>query len=157
MQVSSFAENDFLLPDIPPESQAWIRANIGTPEADTMLGSASNERFEGKGNADTFSGGVGDDTYLVDNADQQVVEQLREGIDTVEAFISYTLPSHVENLDLLSSSGATGNGNDLANRITGSTGNDELNGGGGTDYLVVPTQESFAAAQYFMIYCKTLI
>ena len=101
-----------------------------------MLGSASNERFEGKGNADTFSGGVGDDTYLVDNADQQVVEQLREGIDTVEAFISYTLPSHVENLDLLSSSGATGNGNDLANRITGSTGNDELNGGGGTDYLV---------------------
>ena len=136
MQASSFAENDFLLPDIPPESQAWIRANIGTAGADTMLGSASNERFEGKGNADTFSGGVGDDTYLVDNADQQVVEQLREGIDTVEAFISYTLPSHVENLDLLSSSGATGNGNDLANRITGSTGNDELNGGGGTDYLV---------------------
>ena len=134
-QLASFDKGDFLLPGIPPESQAWIRANIGTAEADTMLGSASNERFEGKGNADTYSGGVGDDTYLIDNPDQQVTERLREGIDTVEAFISYTLPDNVENLELLSSSGSTGSGNDLANRITGAAGDDVLNGKGGNDYL----------------------
>jgi Ca2+-binding RTX toxin-like protein len=132
-QVSSFVAGDFLLPSIPPESQAWIRANIGTAEADTMLGSASNERFEGKANADTFSGGVGDDTYLVDNSDQQVVERWREGIDTVEAYISYALPNHVENLELLSAGSGAGNG--LANRITGSAGDDVLNGMGGNDYL----------------------
>src|SRR5690606_40227792 len=74
-QVSSFDENDFLLPDVPPESQAWIRANIGTAEADTMLGSASNERFEGKGNADIYSGGIGHDNYLVHNAYQPVDER----------------------------------------------------------------------------------
>ena len=134
-QVSSFAEGDFLLASIPPESDAWIRANIGTANADTMPGSASNERFEGKGNADTFSGGIGDDTYLVDNADQQVIERLREGIDTIEAYISYALPSHVENLELLSP-GTMGIGNDLANRIIGSAGHDVLNGEGGADYLI---------------------
>ena len=134
-QVSSFAEGDFLLPTIPPESEAWIRANIGTAGADAMSGSASNERFEGKGNADKFSGGVGDDTYLVDNVDQQVIERLREGIDTVEAYISYALSSHVENLELLSP-GTSGIGNDLANRITGSAGDDLLNGKDGSDYLL---------------------
>ena len=133
-QISAFADGDFLLPVIPPESEAWIRANIGTAGIDTMLGSASNERFEGKGNADTFSGGVGDDTYLVDNTDQQVIERLREGIDTVEAYVSYALPGHVENLELLAS--GTGTGNGLANRLTGSAGNDVLNGMGGGDYLV---------------------
>ncbi|RLP28261.1 family 16 glycosylhydrolase [Mesorhizobium sp. YM1C-6-2] len=134
-QISDFAADDFLLPDIPPESLAWIRANIGTEGADTMLGSASNERFEGKGNADTYSGGMGDDTYLVDNAEQQVVERPREGIDTVEAYISYALPDNVENLKLLNP-GTSGTGNDLANRITGSEGSDVLNGLGGDDYLV---------------------
>lgn len=134
-QVAGFAEDDFLLPDIPPESQAWIRANIGTTAADTMLGSASNERFEGKGNADVYSGGIGDDTYLVDNVDQQIVERVREGIDTVEAYISYTLPDNVENLELLSPE-TSGTGNDLANRITGSAGDDAFNGKGGSDHLV---------------------
>jgi len=134
-QVSDFVEDDFLLPEIPPESQAWIRANIGTAEADTMLGSASNERFEGKGNADVFKGDLGDDTYLVDNDEQQIVERTREGIDTIESYISYALPDNVENLTLLTA-GTIGTGNALANRLIGSSGSDELNGKGGDDYLV---------------------
>jgi Ca2+-binding RTX toxin-like protein len=134
-QVSDFVEDDFLLPEIPPGSQAWIRANIGTAAADTMLGSASNERFEGKGNADTFKGGVGDDTYLVDNNAQQIVERTREGIDTIESYISYALPDNVENLTLLTP-GTVGSGNGLANRIVGSSGSDVLNGKDGNDYLV---------------------
>jgi Ca2+-binding RTX toxin-like protein len=133
-QLSDFDDDDFLLPAVPPESQAWIRANIGTEGADEMLGSASNERFEGKGAADLYAGGLGDDTYLIDNAEQQIREGLREGIDTVEAFISYALPGNVENLTLLSP--GTGTGNGLANRIIGSGGDDVLSGLGGNDYLV---------------------
>jgi Ca2+-binding RTX toxin-like protein len=133
-QLAEFTEDDFLLPGIPPESQAWIRANIGTAGADTMLGSASNERFEGKGEADIYKGGMGDDTYLIDNADQQVVELPRQGIDTVESYISYALPANVENLKLLFA-GTAGSGNELANRIIGSNGDDVLNGKGGNDYL----------------------
>lgn len=132
-QISAFDKGDFLLPRVPPESQAWIRANIGTEGADEMFGSASNERFEGKGEADLYAGGLGDDTYLVDNADQQVRERPREGIDTIEAFISYTLPDHVENLALLRA--GTGTGNELANRMLGSAGDDLLNGKAGNDYL----------------------
>lgn len=134
VEVSQFTEDDFLLPRIPPESQAWIRANIGTDGADTMYGSASNERFEGKGNADIYKGGMGDDTYLVDNAEQQVIELPGQGIDTVESYISYMLPDNVENLKLLNP-GTTGTGNELANRIIGSDGDDVLNGKGGNDYL----------------------
>ena len=132
--IDAFAEKNFDLPSIPPESQAWIRANIGTADADSMSGSASNERFEGKGEADSFSGGVGDDTYLVDNDEQVVVERVREGIDTVESYISFALPDNVENLTLLSP-GESGLGNALANRIVGSAGADTLNGKGGDDWL----------------------
>jgi len=132
--VSDFSAKDFAWPRIPPESQAWIRANIGTEGVDTMYGSASNERFEGKGNADIYAGGLGDDTYLIDNDEQRVIERAREGIDTVESYISYTLSDHVENLILLTP-GTTGTGNDLANRIIGSSGNDVLNGKGGNDHL----------------------
>jgi Ca2+-binding RTX toxin-like protein len=133
-QVADFAGDDFLLPDVPPESQAWIRANIGTEGADHMLGSASNERFEGKGEADIYAGGIGDDTYLIDNDKQQITERAREGIDTVEAFISYALPEHAENLTLLRA--GTGEGNSVANRLTGSGEGDVLNGKDGDDYLV---------------------
>ena len=133
-RIDQFTASNFDLPAVPPESQAWIRANIGTANADIMLGSASNERFEGKGEADIFKGGLGDDTYLVDNADQSVVEHLREGIDTVESYISYELPDHVENLELLAP-GTTGLGNSLANRMVGSAGSDTLNGKAGNDWL----------------------
>ena len=132
--IDRFAAENFDLPSIPPESQAWIRANIGTSGADTMTGSASSERFEGKGGADSYSGGIGDDTYLVDNDEQIVVERPREGIDTVESYISFALPDNVENLTLLSA-GETGLGNALANRLTGSAGDDTLNGKAGSDWL----------------------
>ena len=98
-------------------------------------GSASNERFEGKGEADIFKGGVGDDTYLVDNAEQVRRRALREGIDTVESYISFALPDNVENLD------AAGARRDRASAIPSPTGwsarpaADTLNGKAGNDWL----------------------
>ena len=132
--IASFAEGNFRLPEVPPESHTWIRANIGTEGADTMYGSASNERFEGKGGADIYAGGIGDDTYLVDNVDQRIIEKVREGIDTVESYVSFTLPDNVENLTLLAPD-LIGTGNALANRMTGSSGDDVLDGYGGKDWL----------------------
>ena len=93
-------------------------------------------------------GGVGDDTYFADNANDDVVEALNAGTDIVYAAASYSLVTHanVENLSLLSSAGAgTATGNSLANSLTGNDdnntlygydGNDELWGLGGNDYLV---------------------
>src|SRR5262252_4765667 len=47
--------------------------------------------------ADALSGGLGDDTYVLNNTGDQVVENANEGIDTVYAFVTYTLPTNVEN------------------------------------------------------------
>lgn len=51
---------------------------IGTDAADTLAGSAG---------ADTLTGLLGDDLYLVNHLDDQVVESLAEGFDTIETSV----------------------------------------------------------------------
>jgi Ca2+-binding RTX toxin-like protein len=82
-------------------------------------------------------GGVGNDTYTVDDAGDTVTELAGEGIDTVLAKISYTLGPQVENLTLLSGSAAiNGTGNGLRNTITGNELDNVLSGRGGIDTLI---------------------
>jgi len=64
-----------------------------------------------------------------------VVELAGEGNDTVQAAISYTLGSHVDNLVLAGNADLSGTGNALDNRITGNAGNNVLAGGEGNDTL----------------------
>ncbi|NYT27192.1 MAG: hypothetical protein H0A76_04410 [Candidatus Thiodubiliella endoseptemdiera] len=46
-------------------------------------------------------GGLGDDTYYVDNINDQVIENANQGTDTIQSSISQTLGEHIENLTLL--------------------------------------------------------
>lgn len=63
------------------------------------FGSNGDDRLAGSTRADTFVGLAGNDTYVVDNPGDVVVENPGEGTDTVQATISsYTLGSNVENL-----------------------------------------------------------
>ncbi|MDM0081675.1 calcium-binding protein [Variovorax sp. J31P179] len=107
------------------------------------------QRAEGAGGADTMSGGEGDDWYFVDNKNDVVIEYVGKGgwsYDRVSASVDYTLPEYVENLNLVSGSGAkngTGNssdnvlfGNELDNLLLGGAGNDLLQGGYGIDTLM---------------------
>jgi len=76
-------------------------------------------------------GGLNDDTYVVDNAGDIVIENLGEGIDNVQSGISYTLTDNVENLTLTGTANLAGTGNTLDNVIIGNSGHNILDGGVG--------------------------
>ena len=110
---------------------------------DLLYGGAGYDLLDGSTGVDTLIGGAGDDRYRVDAGDS-VIEALNEGIDTVEARVSWTLGDHLENL-VLAGPAVEGIGNALNNDILGSEGNnllrgeagdDRLNGGQGNDTLI---------------------
>jgi Ca2+-binding RTX toxin-like protein len=82
-----------------------------------------------------MAGGGGGDTYVVDNARDTIVEMPGAGIDTVRTTVSYTLGANLENLSLEGLRDLTGVGNDEANVISGSMGNDKIYGREGADIL----------------------
>jgi Ca2+-binding RTX toxin-like protein len=108
----------------------------GGGDADTLTGSALADSIDGSGGADSMTGRAGDDTYSVDNAGDMVIENAGEGTDTVNATVHYGLTPNVENLTLQGSANLQGYGNGLANTLTGNTGNNLLDGGGGADTMI---------------------
>jgi Ca2+-binding RTX toxin-like protein len=109
----------------------------GNTLANTIAGGAGNDTLSGGTGADTLIGGAGNDTYIVDVAGDVVTENAGQGIDHVQTAVSgYTLGANVENLTLTGVGSIAGNGNELANVITGNAGNNVLSGNGGNDTLI---------------------
>ncbi|MDX2263429.1 MAG: DUF4214 domain-containing protein [Hyphomicrobiales bacterium] len=100
---------------------------IGSAFADTLTGSASV--------ANRLTGGAGNDTYVIQDASDRVVELLDEGVDTVSSSVSYFLDANVENLTLTGTAAINATGNGLNNTITGNSGANTLDGGAGDDTL----------------------
>ncbi|MEQ1844785.1 MAG: calcium-binding protein, partial [Nitrospira sp.] len=90
----------------------------------------------GNSAANVLTGGLGNDSYAIGTGDV-VVEQLGEGIDTVETGQTYTLGTNLENLTLTGSSPIDGTGNDLDNVLVGNSAVNVLTGGKGNDTYVV--------------------
>jgi Ca2+-binding RTX toxin-like protein len=118
----------------------------GNSGANVLTGSSAANILDGKAGADMMSGGRGDDTYVVDNTGDKVIEKSGEGTDLVKSSVSFTLGSYVENLTLTGSGtiNATGNsganlltGNSAANILDGKAGADTMSGGKGDDTYVV--------------------
>ena len=83
-----------------------------------------------------MAGGSGNDTYIVDNPLDAVVEVAGEGTDVVRTTLaSYALDVNVENLVFTGTGSFAGTGNAAANNITGGAGDDTLLGQGGNDWL----------------------
>jgi Ca2+-binding RTX toxin-like protein len=83
-----------------------------------------------------MNGGLGDDTYVVDNAGDAVLETSASGgADTVESSVTFTLGSNVEDLILTGAGAINGTGNALANELTRNAAANVLNGGTGADTM----------------------
>lgn len=111
----------------------------GNDRNNTLTGNSGNNQLNGGGGNDTMVGDDGNDTYFVNTTGDQVTETNSDnasgGVDTVNATISYTLGSNLENLNLLGTANLNGTGNTLDNLLTGNNGNNSLSGGDGNDTL----------------------
>ncbi|OPH36410.1 calcium-binding protein [Moraxella lacunata] len=109
-----------------------------------LTGNTFNNILDGRAGIDTMIGGLGDDTYYVDNTLDIIIEKTGEGYDSVIASSDYTLSEHVENLTLIGDAiVAIGNdldniliGNEKFNRLDGGHGDDTLDGGLGADTMI---------------------
>ncbi|HEX8064042.1 MAG TPA: calcium-binding protein [Allosphingosinicella sp.] len=104
--------------------------------------------IDGLEGGDVMIGYGGNDLYFVDNSSDLVVEEAGRGTDTVATYISYTLDANVENLqaaNIGASDPLTLFGNEQANFIWGTQGNNLLAGRGGVDHLY-----GYAGADQFL-------
>ncbi|MEH3144348.1 MAG: DUF4347 domain-containing protein [Methylobacterium frigidaeris] len=112
----------------------------GNEFRNVLQGSVGRNRLDGGAGADILIGLAGDDTYLVDDEDDQVIEAVGGGTDTVLASVSYLLRAgqEVEILAARDEAAATAldlTGNGFAQSLRGNAGRNRLSGGGGGDVL----------------------
>jgi Ca2+-binding RTX toxin-like protein len=108
-------------------------------------GNALDNVLTGNNGINILAGLGGNDTYVVNSTQDQVIEAAGGGIDTVNSSATYTLGVELENLSLTSTNNIDGTGNAANNIITGGNnanvlsglvGYDTINGGGGNDTIV---------------------
>jgi Ca2+-binding RTX toxin-like protein len=126
---------------------------FGYAGIDTLIGGSGNDTMDGGLGADSMVGGADDDTYLVDDAGDAVVELENGGYDRVIASVSYALDTDLERLSLSGTADINGTGNMRANQLEGNAGanilddgdfpfdlfgsiSDSLHGGAGDDTLI---------------------
>ena len=108
----------------------------GNSKANIITGNEGNNKLDGGVDTakDTLTGGAGNDTYVIRDTLDSVVETSSGGDDTIETTnanfsLSFT---NVENVTYIGTGSATLAGNKSANKLTGGTLGDTLFGGSGT-------------------------
>lgn len=123
---------------------ATLESLVLTGSAKNAYGNDRGNQIEGNGEAnyidagkgaDLMSGGGGNDTYIVDDVGDRVVEGADAGNDRVVSSVSLTLTTNVESLTLTGKDALNGTGNSLGNSVFGNDANNKLVGLGGNDFL----------------------
>lgn len=116
----------------------------GGNDGDFLYGGDGNDLMDGGAGADIMYGGAGNDTYIVDNVNDWVVDDLGPRGGSADKVIttlnSYNLSVYgkgvgVENLEYNGHGNFVGTGNQLDNIIVSKDGDDRLYGGDGNDLL----------------------
>jgi trimeric autotransporter adhesin len=106
-------------------------------DGDDILGGSNRDSND----PNNLIGGQGNDAYFIINGLDIVTEGATGGVDTVRAFIDYSLGYNLENLTLenstssIESTAVKGFGNSLNNTILGNSSNNYLQGALGNDTL----------------------
>jgi Ca2+-binding RTX toxin-like protein len=112
-----------------------LTGNIGR---NVLRGLGGNDLISGGTGTDRLEGGIGNDTYVVTCPCGIIIESAGAGTDLIRSnrtfFMSTT--AHVENLTLIGAAHLDGNGNSLANVMTGNGGRNALFGALGNDRLL---------------------
>lgn len=113
----------------------------GSGGADSLYGGDGDDSLDGGAGVDRMEGGAGNDTYVVDQVTDVLVETAGAGTDTVESSVSWMLGANFENLTLTNGSGWSvpaidGQGNASNNRLVGNSANNALDGGLGVDTMM---------------------
>jgi Ca2+-binding RTX toxin-like protein len=93
-----------------------------------------NTLVAGKGVA-TLVGGGGNNTYIINNSADIVIQQADIGIDNIRSTANYSLPNNVERLELDGFADLIATSNDVGGILIGNFGNSTLIGGSGIDVL----------------------
>lgn len=115
---------------------------------DELYGGDGDDYLDGGLGKDLLVGGKGNDTYVIDNPRDRIDDRgASTDVDTVliPIYLSYTLPTNIEDGELSGKHNSNLSGNALANdlignvgrnRLDGGRGNDNIDGGGGHDTLI---------------------
>ncbi|ESQ73921.1 M10 family metallopeptidase [Asticcacaulis sp. AC402] len=99
-------------------------------------GNGLNNVLTGNSATNVLAGGLGNDTYYVQNTTDNVVEAGGAGTDVIFSSVTYSLNGRfAETINLTGAANINATGNSLANTLNGNTGNNTLNGKGGADNL----------------------
>lgn len=121
-----------------------IRAWGNSASGNNLVGNNLDNVLDGLAGADRMEGGLGNDSYIVDDVGDLTIEAPGQGEDTVYTYISLALSSNVEHIVAAGGAPINLTGNELNNRMTGNAaanvlkggaGHDTLDGGAGADWL----------------------
>ena len=83
-----------------------------------------------------MAGGLGNDTFVVDNMLDVATELATQGTDLVQSSVSFTLRADIDDLELTGVTSIDGTGNLHANRLTGNSAFNTMSGQDGSDVLI---------------------
>ncbi|OHX35831.1 hypothetical protein BJL95_22590 [Methylomonas sp. LWB] len=117
------------------ESPGLYSEGTGNALDNHLTGNDQDNRLDGGAGVDILEGKGGDDRYILDTLDDQIIETLDGGFDAVEISQSYTLSNYLEELVLTGSANIDGTGNQWTNQLIGNDGDNHLWGEAGFDLL----------------------